>query len=106
MIHQKEVLVLFGCVLPFAMIGHPNSPASENVGWWAVPIVTLVTFTLYGIDGIGTQLEDPFGYDRNDIKMDAIIETSRQACIVVLNEWKKREQEMFAKDEGVSFFQV
>ena len=39
-----------------------------------MPIVVLVMFTLYGIDGIGMQLEDPFGYDRNDIKMDAIVE--------------------------------
>lgn len=44
------------------------------MSWWAVPIVVLVMFTLYGIDGIGNQLEDPFGYDRNDIKMDAIVE--------------------------------
>lgn len=39
-----------------------------------MPIVVLVMFTLYGIDGIGNQLMDPFGYDRNDIKMDAIVE--------------------------------
>lgn len=25
-------------------------------------------FTLYGIEAIGIQLEDPFGYDKNDIK--------------------------------------
>lgn len=25
-------------------------------------------FTLYGIEAIGMQLEDPFGYDKNDIK--------------------------------------
>ena len=60
------MLALFGCVLPFALV--------EDMSWWAVPIVILVMFTLYGIDGIGMQLEDPFGYDRNDIKMDAIVE--------------------------------
>jgi putative membrane protein len=90
------------------------------MGWWAIPIVTLVTFTLYGIDGIGTQLEDPFGYDRNDIKMDAIIEDSRQEIMVVLNEWKesmegtgggqgqsrRARREMFAVNDTVKFFSL
>ena len=59
------------------------------MGWWAVPVVTLVIFTLYGIDGIGSQLEDPFGYDRNDIKMDAIVEDIRLEISVLLEEWKR-----------------
>ncbi|KAL1956051.1 hypothetical protein VTO42DRAFT_7866 [Malbranchea cinnamomea] len=81
LIHQKQVLALFGCVLPFAMV--------DDMGWWAVPIVSLVTFTLYGIEGIGSQLEDPFGYDRNDIKMDAIVEDARVEIEAILNEWKR-----------------
>ncbi|KAI9860767.1 MAG: hypothetical protein M1813_005690 [Trichoglossum hirsutum] len=81
LIHQKQVLALFGCILPFAMV--------DEMGWWAVPIVCIVTFTLYGIEGIGSQLEDPFGYDKNDIKMDAIVQDSRQEIMVMLEEWKK-----------------
>ncbi|EGE80987.1 membrane protein, variant [Blastomyces dermatitidis ER-3] len=81
LIHQKQVLALFGAVLPFAMV--------DEMGWWAVPIVSLVIFTLYGIEGIGSQLEDPFGYDRNDIKMDAIVEDERVEIEAILNEWKK-----------------
>lgn len=80
-IHQKQVLALFGCVLPFAMV--------DEMGWWAVPIVSLVIFTLYGIEGIGSQLEDPFGYDRNDIKMDAIVDDGKTEIEAVLNEWRR-----------------
>lgn len=61
----------------------------DDMGWWAVPIVCLVIFTLYGIEGIGSQLEDPFGYDKNDIKMDAIVEDERVEIEAILNEWKK-----------------
>ncbi|PIG90186.1 UPF0187 domain protein [Aspergillus arachidicola] len=81
LIHQKQVLALFGCVLPFGMV--------DDLGWWTVPIVSLVIFTLYGIEGIGSQLEDPFGYDRNDIKMDAIVGDSKMEIDVVLSEWRK-----------------
>ena len=61
LIHMKQVLAIFCCVLPFALV--------EEMGWWAILIVSFVTFTLYGIEAIGIQLEDPFGYDRNDIKV-------------------------------------
>ncbi|KAL8768885.1 MAG: hypothetical protein Q9209_004939, partial [Squamulea sp. 1 TL-2023] len=90
LIHQKQVLALFGGVLPFALV--------EKMDYWAVPVVSLVMFTLYGIDGIGSQLEDPFGYDRNDIKMDFIVEDVRSEISVLLEEWKK------AGDEGYEMF--
>lgn len=80
LIHQKQVLALFTCVLPLAIV--------DDYGWWSIPIVALVAFTLYGIEGIGMQLEDPFGYDKNDIKMDGIIEDTRQEVMVLLEEWK------------------
>ena len=60
----------------------------DEMGWWVVPIVCLVIFTLYGIEGIGSQLEDPFGYDRNDIKMDALVGDTKMEIDVVLAEWR------------------
>ncbi|KAL8683879.1 MAG: hypothetical protein Q9186_000222 [Xanthomendoza sp. 1 TL-2023] len=81
LIHQKQVLALFGGVLPFALV--------DKMDYWAIPVVSLVMFTLYGIDGIGSQLEDPFGYDRNDIKMDFIVEDIRCEISVLLEEWKR-----------------
>ena len=81
LIHNKQVLALFGCVLPFALAG--------EMGWLAVALTALVCFTLYGIEGIGGQLEDPFGYDRNDIKMKAVAEDCRIEVGVMLEEWRR-----------------
>jgi predicted membrane chloride channel (bestrophin family) len=94
-IHQKQVLALFGLMLPFALV--------DGMGWFAVPVVTLITFTLYGIDGIGSQLEDPFGHDRNGIKMDFIVEDIRSEIAVLLEEWKRvgdDQGEMFIGPRG------
>ncbi len=66
--------------------------------YWAILVVSLVMFTLYGIDGIGSQLEDPFGYDRNDIKMDFIVEDIRSEISVLLEEWKR------AGEQGYEMF--
>lgn len=82
LIHTQQVLALFGCVLPFAFV--------DEFGWWSIPMVALVNFTLYGIEGIAGQLEDPFGYDRNDIKMDDIVEDVRVEIEVLLQEWRMR----------------
>lgn len=80
LIHQRQVLALFGCILPFAVVDESH--------WWSVPIVALIMFALYGIEAIACQLEDPFGYDRNDIKMDVIVEDVRVELGVMLDEWR------------------
>lgn len=79
-IHLKQVLALFNCVLPFAMV--------DELGFWTIPIVALISFTLYGIENIGSQLENPFGTDKNDIRLDAIAEDTRQEISVLLEQWK------------------
>ncbi|EMC97763.1 hypothetical protein BAUCODRAFT_67152, partial [Baudoinia panamericana UAMH 10762] len=81
LIHMRQVLGLFCCVLPFALV--------EEMGWWTIILTAFIAFTLYGIDAIGEQLEDPFGYDRNDIKVDAIVEDLRTETTVLLEEWRR-----------------
>ena len=60
-----------------------------QMSWATIPITTLVVFTLYGIDVIASELEDPFGYDRNDIPMDAVVEDIRAETFVMVDEWRK-----------------
>jgi ion channel-forming bestrophin family protein len=60
----------------------------DDMGWWAVPIIVALAFTLYGIEGIGSQLEDPFGFDKNDIRMDDIAQDEKQEILVMLEEWR------------------
>lgn len=88
LIHTKQVLTLYLIILPFTLVA--------EMAWWTIGIVALVAFTLYGIEGIGSQLEDPFGYDRNDVKMDGIVEDARVEGMCLLNEWR-RGGEMFAR---------
>lgn len=82
-------------MLPFALV--------DDLAWFAVPVVTLVTFTLYGIDGIGTQLEDPFSFDRNAIKMDLIVEDIRSEVGVLLEEWRRAGGDENGNGEGEMF---
>jgi len=66
-IHLKQLLLLYCLSLPFQMV--------ENLGWWTGAIVALISFTLFGIEEIGIEIENPFGRDPNDLPLDAICET-------------------------------
>ncbi len=66
-IHLKQLLLLYCLSLPFQMVG--------NLGWWTGPLVGLISFTLFGIEEIGIEIENPFGRDANDLPLDAICDT-------------------------------
>ena len=59
------------------------------MGWLTVPVTCFLVFTLYGIEGIGEQLEDPFGRDRNDIKMDDVVEDIREEVAGLVGGWRE-----------------
>lgn len=66
-IHLKQLLLLYCLSLPFQLVG--------SSGWWTGPIVALISFTLFGIEEIGIEIENPFGRDHNDLPLDAICAT-------------------------------
>jgi len=69
-IHLKQLLLLYSCLLPFQLV--------ESLGWWTGLIVALISFTLFGIEAIGLEIENPFGYDANDLPLDAICDTMKR----------------------------
>jgi putative membrane protein len=69
-IHLKQLLLLYCFLLPFQIV--------ESLGWWTGLIAALVGFTLFGIEAIGLEIENPFGYDVNDLPLDAICNTMKR----------------------------
>lgn len=66
-IHLKQLILLYCLSLPFQMVG--------SLEWWTAPVVVLISFTLFGIEAIGIEIENPFGRDPNDLPLDTICET-------------------------------
>ncbi|KAG2185019.1 hypothetical protein INT43_000932 [Umbelopsis isabellina] len=60
-IHLKQGVALYVFTLPFTLVA--------EMGFLMIPIVALVTFTLFGVIAIGSQIENPFGYDSNDLPL-------------------------------------
>ncbi|MEA5575919.1 bestrophin family protein [Anabaena sp. UHCC 0451] len=68
-IHLKQLLLIYCLLLPFQIV--------ESLSWWTGFISALVSFTLLGIEAIGLEIENPFGYDHNDLPLDAICNTMK-----------------------------
>jgi putative membrane protein len=66
-IHLKQLILLYCLSLPFQMV--------SSIGWWTGAIVALISFTLFGIEEIGVEIENPFGHDPNDLPLDTICAT-------------------------------
>ncbi|MBD2520808.1 hypothetical protein H6G93_38960 [Nostoc sp. FACHB-973] len=69
-IHLKQLLLLYCLLLPFQIV--------SSLGWWTGLIAALVGFTVFGIEAIGLEIENPFGYDANDLPLDAICNTMKR----------------------------
>ena len=63
-LHLKRILLLYCLTLPFGFIG--------QLGWFAIPIVLIVFYTMVGIELIGEEIEDPFGLDENDLPVEEL----------------------------------
>ena len=64
-IHLKQAVSLYLLTLPFTLV--------EVLGWKMVPFVSLCAFTLIGIEGIASELEQPFGMDSGDLPLDLVV---------------------------------
>ncbi|MEJ6487183.1 bestrophin family ion channel [Nostoc punctiforme UO1] len=69
-IHLKQLLLLYCFLLPFQIVA--------TLGWWTGLISALVGFTVFGIEAIGLEIENPFGYDPNDLPLDTICATMKR----------------------------
>jgi putative membrane protein len=61
-IHLAQSVWVYCLALPFQLV--------KDLGWVTIPVVTITAFTMFGIQSIGEEIENPFGYDANDLPLD------------------------------------
>jgi len=61
-IHIKHAVIIYLLTLPLQII--------PTCGWASILIVMLTSFTFFGIEAISSEIENPFGNDMNDLKLD------------------------------------
>jgi len=68
------VLYLFSC--PWMVF--------EEIGWWGLPAIALLTYFLLGIEFTAEDVEEPFGRDTDDLALNTYCETIRRSVVEVL----------------------
>ena len=66
-IHLNQLVLIYCLILPFQFV--------KDLSWWTGIFVAIVSFALFGIEQIGVEIENPFGYDFNDLPLDKICQT-------------------------------
>lgn len=69
-IHLKQLVLIYCLLLPFQLV--------SSLGWFTGLFSALISFTLFGIEAIGLEIENPFGYDANDLPIDNICIAAKQ----------------------------
>jgi putative membrane protein len=76
MVHLRRLLILYCFTLPFALL---------HIFGWLTPIVTLlIAYTMYGIEEIGVEIEDPFGRDDNDLPLEHFCATIERNLLALV----------------------
>jgi putative membrane protein len=66
----KKFIFVFVLSLPF--------PYAFNLGYYVIPVVTFIFFVLASIELISEEIEEPFGYDDNDLPTNKIAENIKK----------------------------
>jgi len=61
-VHIRHTVWIYLFFLPFQLV--------ELFGWYTIPGVTIAAFIYLGFVATGEEIEQPFGYDENDLDLD------------------------------------
>jgi len=67
---------LFCILLPFGLAG--------LLGWATPFLSAIVSYTFFGLDALGDELEDPFGLDVNDLPLNALVRIVERDVLAAL----------------------
>ncbi|KAJ3410280.1 hypothetical protein HDV05_003962 [Chytridiales sp. JEL 0842] len=87
-IHLKHMVLLFLFALPFQAV--------SSLYWATIPFVMVATFTLSGIECIAAEIENPFGYDKNDLAISRFCDDLRKEIHLMIRKDAKMDCKLWA----------
>jgi ion channel-forming bestrophin family protein len=90
-IYLKRLLLIYCLSLPFQLV--------NTLHWWTSAIAIILSFVLLGIEEIGTEIENPFGDDVNDLPLDEFCTTVLDDIenLIELNSQTNPEMELISQ---------
>lgn len=72
----KKFIFVYVITLPFGLV--------LSLGYWVIPVVTIVFYVLASLEIIAEEIEDPFGGDENDLPTDKIASSIKRHVAEIL----------------------
>ncbi|KAH8118527.1 UPF0187-domain-containing protein [Phellopilus nigrolimitatus] len=91
-IHLKQCVTLYVFALPFTLV--------RDLHWKMIPIVTVVAFTLMGIEGIANEIEMPFGHEKTDLPLDKFCAELKDEVDFIIRRLPEGGEGMHGYDDG------
>jgi hypothetical protein len=76
-VHLHHSIWIYILALPFQLV--------DTNGYWTILVVGITAFFLLGILAIGWEIENPFGYDDNDLPLDDFCKVLRREIEVIVS---------------------
>ncbi|WP_437185754.1 bestrophin family ion channel [Planctomicrobium sp. SH668] len=48
---------------------------SHSFGWWTIPLTIFTSYFMVGLEVVAEKVEEPFGYDEDDLDLDGLCQT-------------------------------
>lgn len=98
-IFLKRLILLYCLCLPFGLV--------DQLQGWTGLVVATISFVLFGVEAIGSEIENPFGTDPNDLPVDEICTTicsnveSTMAFVTRPSGWASHNSSLLTTDLDV-----
>ncbi|MFO1065018.1 MAG: bestrophin family ion channel [Pirellulales bacterium] len=66
-IFARQCVLIFLFTFPWGI--------AEDFGWWTMPLTAITAYFMLGLEVVAEHVEEPFGYDDDDLDLDALCRT-------------------------------
>jgi ion channel-forming bestrophin family protein len=75
-IFARQCVLLFLLTMPWAL--------AEDFGWWTVLLTTLTAYFMIGLEVVAEHVEEPFGYDDDDLDLEGLCRTIGKSMVEII----------------------
>lgn len=70
-VFARQCVVLYLATLPWGI--------SNDFSWWTIPLTIIVSYFMIGLETVAEHVEEPFGFDEDDLDLDGLCDTMRRS---------------------------
>lgn len=74
--------------------------------WFTIPASVIAAYIIIGIALIGSEIENPFGYDVNDLPLDAFCEQIQDDLALIMSKPKVTTEELYKKTNNMVLYPI